>query len=168
MSMAQILAPLLLGVCSLAGLVLVALGLPGLWLIVAAVCGLALLPGFHAFGGGTIAIVLALAFLGELLELWLNYRLARRYGGSKRAGWGALLGGLIGAFVGVPVPIVGSVIGSLVGAFVGAVVFELTSAPDAALRAGWGALLGRIASTSAKMAMGMVMAVVAIGNALRG
>ena len=166
--MAHILPPLLLGACSLAVLVLVALGLPGLWLIVAAVCGLALLPGFHAFGLGTIAIVLALAFLGELLEIWLGYRLARRYGGSRRAGWGALLGGLIGAFVGVPVPIVGSVIGSLVGSFVGAAVFEFTRAPEGALGAGWGALLGRIAATSAKMAMGMAMALVAITNALRG
>src|ERR1051325_12054721 len=96
--MAQILAPLLVGACSVAGLVLVALGMPGLWLIVAAVCGLALLPGFHAFGGGTIAIVLGLALFGELLELWLHYRLARRDGGSKRAGWGGPPGGLAGAF----------------------------------------------------------------------
>ena len=166
--MTPILAALLLGACSVAGLVLVALGLPGLWVIVAAVCGYAALPGVTAFGWGTIAIVLALAVLGELVELWLGYGLARRYGGSKRAGWGALLGGLAGAIVGVPVPIVGSVVGSFLGSFVGAAVLEYTRAPDGALRAGWGALLGRIAATSAKMALGIAMAVVAVFNALRG
>jgi len=55
-----------------------------------------------------------------------------------------------------------------VGSFVGAAVFEFTRAPEGALGAGWGALLGRIAATSAKMAMGMAMALVAITNALRG
>jgi uncharacterized protein YqgC (DUF456 family) len=166
--MSPILAALVLGACSVAGLVLVALGLPGLWLIVAAVCVLAVLPGFHAFGWGTIVIVLALAFAGELVELWMGYGLARRYGGSKRSGWGAVVGGLAGALVGVPIPIVGSVIGSLVGAFIGAALFEYTLAPEGALRAGWGALVGRIVATSAKMAMGIVMAVVAIFSALRG
>ncbi len=166
--MAHILALLLLGACSLGGLVLVALGQPGLWLIVLAVCGYALLPGVPSFGWGTIAVVMALALVGELIELWLGYRLTRRYGGSKRAGWGALLGGLVGAFVGFPVPIVGSVIGSLIGSFVGAAVFEATRAPAGALRVGWGALLGRIAATSAKMGLGIAMAAVAISSAVRG
>src|ERR1043165_6503195 len=166
--MPHFLVPLVLLACSIAGLVLVALGMPGLWLIVTAVCGFALLPRFHGFGVGTVAIVLALALLGELVELWMGYGLARRYGGSRRSGWGALLGGLAGAVVGVPIPIVGSVIGSLVGAFIGAALFEYTLAPEGALRAGWGALVGRIVAPSAKMAMGIVMAVVAIFSALRG
>jgi uncharacterized protein YqgC (DUF456 family) len=166
--MPHFLVPLVLLACSIAGLVLVALGMPGLWLIVAAVCGFALLPGFHGFGVGTVAIVLGLALLGELVELWMGYGLARRYGGSRRSGWGALLGGLAGAVVGVPIPIVGSVIGSLLGAFVGAALFEYTSAPDGALRAGWGALVGRIAATSAKMALGIAMALVAVYNSLHG
>src|SRR5256885_1537738 len=37
---------------------------------------------------GTIAVVIALALLGELFELWFGYGLARRYGGSKRGGCG--------------------------------------------------------------------------------
>ena len=43
-----------------------------------------------------------------LVLAWIGFHFARRYGGSKRAGWGALAGGLIGAVVGVPVPIIGS------------------------------------------------------------
>src|SRR5205807_1785030 len=82
----------------------------GLWLIFVAVLAFGLLTGFHSIGFVTIGIMLGLALLGELLELWLGYGLARRYGGSPRAGWGALLGGLVGAVVGVPVPVVGSVV----------------------------------------------------------
>src|SRR5216117_4082955 len=146
-------AVVLLGLCSVAGLALVALGLPGLWLICAVVLGFGLLTGFHSIGFVTIGVMVALALLGELLELWLGFGLARRYGGSPRAGWGALLGGLVGAVVGVPVPVVGSVIGAFVGSFAGAVVFEYskTAAGGASLRAGWGALLGRAAATAAKM-----------------
>src|SRR6266567_2961589 len=162
-------AVVLLGVCSVAGLALVALGLPGLWLICAVVLGFGLLTGFHSIGFVTIGIMVALALLGELLELWLGFGLARRYGGSPRAGWGALLGGLVGAVVGVPVPVIGSVIGAFVGSFAGAVVFEYskTAAPGASLRAGWGALLGRAAATAAKMGVGVVIAVVALFTAIR-
>src|SRR5713226_3886965 len=150
----------LLALCCVAGLALIALGLPGLWLMVAAVVGYGWLTAFHSIGVATIAVVLTLAVVGELFELWFGFGLARRYGGSKRAGWGALIGGLVGAFVGVPVPVVGSVIGALVGSFAGAMLFEYSRSWTAgpAVRAGWGALLGRVAATAAKMAVGIVMA----------
>src|SRR5256885_4915812 len=137
-------AVFLLGVCSVAGLALVALGLPGLWLICAVVLGFGLLTGFHSIGFVTIGIMVALALLGELLELWLGFGLARRYGGSPRAGWGALLGGLMGAVVGVPVPVVGSVIGAILGCFAGAMLFEYATTRTAgtAVRAGRGAGVG--------------------------
>src|SRR6266700_288766 len=143
-------AVVLLGVCSVAGLALVALGLPGLWLICAVVLGFGLLTGFHSIGFVTIGIMVALALLGELLELWLGFGLARRYGGSPRAGWGALLGGLVGAVVGVPVPVVGSVIGGFVGSFAGAALFEYSRSwtTTTAVRAGWGAVLGRAAAAA--------------------
>ena len=159
----------LLVTVSIAGLVLIALGLPGLWVIVAAVVIGGTVTGFHTIGAGTIAIVIALALLGELFELWFGYGLARRYGGSKRAGWGALIGGLVGAIIGVPVPIIGSVIGGFVGAFAGATLLEYSRSPvaGAAVRAGWGALLGRVAATAAKMTVGIVIAVVAVFAALR-
>src|SRR6266567_6899871 len=156
-------AVVLLGVCSVAGLALVALGLPGLWLICAVVLGFGLLTGFHSIGFVTIGIMVALALLGELLELWLGFGLARRYGGSPRAGWGALLGGLVGAVVGVPVPVVGSVIGGFVGSFAGAALLEYSRSTAAtAVRAGWGAVLGRAAAAAVKIALGIVIAVVGI------
>lgn len=156
--------------CFLAGLALVALGLPGLWVMVGAVLAYGWLTDFQSIGVVTLGIVLALAFIGEVIEAWLGFGFARRYGGSKRAGWGALIGGIVGAIVGVPVPIIGSVIGAFIGSFAGAVVFEYskTAAAGGALRAGWGALLGRAAATAAKIAVGVVIAVVALFAAVRG
>src|SRR5712691_1764641 len=162
--MSHTLLVLLLVVGSTAGLVLIALGLPGIWLIVAAVVGGGALTGFRAIGWRTIAIAVALALLGELFELWFGYGLARRYGGSKRAGWGALIGGLVGAVVGVPVPVIGSVIGAFVGSFAGAAVFEYTVSAHTgtAVAAGWGAVLGRAAAAAAKIALGIVIGVISV------
>jgi len=155
--------------CFLAGLALVALGLPGLWVMVGAVLAYGWLTDFQSIGVATLGIVLALAFIGEVIEAWLGFGFARRYGGSKRAGWGALIGGIVGAIIGVPVPIIGSVIGAFIGSFAGAVVFEYSkSGAGVALRAGWGALLGRAAATAAKMAVGVVIAVVALFAVVRG
>lgn len=167
--MAHALVVILLALICLTGLCLVALGLPGLWLIGLATLGYGAVTRFATLGWGTIVAVLALAGVGELLEVWLGYGLARKYGGSRRAGWGALLGGLVGAAVGVPVPVIGSVIGALAGSFVGAAVFEYSATwqSDVALRAGWGALLGRVAANTAKIAVGLVMTVVALWAAVR-
>jgi uncharacterized protein YqgC (DUF456 family) len=153
--------------CFLAGLALVALGLPGLWVMAVAVVAYAWLTDFTRIGLVTIVVVLGLAIVGEVVEAWLGFGLARRYGGSKRAGWGALLGGLVVAVVGVPVPVIGSVIGAFIGSFAGAAIFEYwKSDAGTAVRAGWGALLGRAAATAAKTAVGVVIAVVALFAAI--
>jgi hypothetical protein len=164
------LAIVLLGAVFLAGLALVALGLPGLWVMVLGLLGYGWLTGFRSVSVTIVAVVVGLAVLGEIVEAWVGFRLARRYGGSRRAGWGALAGGLLGAAVGVPVPVVGSVIGGFVGAFAGAALFEYTQAmrPDVAVGAGWGAVLGRAAATGAKMALGIVIAVLGLFAAVRG
>src|SRR2546428_10942431 len=77
---------LLLALCCAAGLGLVALGLPGLWLMVAAVVGYGWHTGFRAIGVVAVAGLLGLALLGELFELRFGDGLARRDGGSERAG----------------------------------------------------------------------------------
>lgn len=167
---ADILPVLVLVAFLLVGLVLVPLGLPGLWLMVAGVLGFGWLTSFRSIGIVTIAIILGLAFAGEIIEAWLGFRLARRYGGSTRAGWGALVGGIVGAFVGVPIPILGSVIGVLIGSFAGAALFEYTQSRGArtAMGAGWGALLGRAAAAAAKIALGLVIGVLGLFAVLRG
>jgi hypothetical protein len=168
--MPEMLAILILAACSLGGLLLVPLGLPGLWVMVAGILGYGWLTGFRTVGVGTIGLVLGLAFLGEILEAWIGFRTARRYGGSRRAGWGALVGGLVGAVVGLPVPIIGSVIGAFVGSFAGAALFELSASwrVETAVGAGWGAVVGRALAAALKIALGLVIAVLGLFAALRG
>jgi uncharacterized protein len=164
------LAILLLAATGVAGLLLIPLGLPGLWLIVLGIVGYGWLTDFRTLSAGLLVLAIGLALVGELVEAWIGFRFAQRYGGSSRAGWGALLGGLIGAVVGVPVPIIGSVIGGFLGAFAGAAVFEYSRArrSEGAVRAGWGAVLGRAAAAAIKMAIGVVLTVGALFLALRG
>jgi len=168
--MSHALPALLLAVCSVLGLVLVPLGLPGLWVMVAGVVGYGWLTDFRSVGVAMIALVLGLAFLGEGIEAWLGFRFARTFGGSRRSAWGALVGGIVGAAMGVPVPIVGSVVGAFLGSFAGAAVFEysLSRAPETAVRAGWGAVVGRATAAAAKIALGVVIAVIAVLAARRG
>jgi uncharacterized protein YqgC (DUF456 family) len=163
-------ALVLLVACALVGLLLIPLGLPGLWVIVGGVLLYGWLTGFSTVGVWTMAIALGLAFFGEAIEWWLGFRIAQRYGGSQSAGWGALIGGMAGAIVGVPVPVIGSVIGAFVGSFLGAVAFEYLRAQRAevALRAGWGAVVGRAVAAAAKMAIGLVIGVLGVFAALRG
>ena len=164
------LAILLLAATGLAGLLLIPFGLPGLWLIVLGVLGYGWLTGFRTLSAGLVALVVGLALLGELVEAWIGFRFAQRYGGSSRAGWGALVGGLIGAVMGVPVPVIGSVIGGFVGAFAGAALFEYSRArkSEGAVRAGWGAVLGRAAAVAVKIGLGVVLVSAVLYIALRG
>src|SRR2546427_8129761 len=121
--MSHALPALLLGVCIILGLLLVPLGLPGLWVMVAGIVGYGWLTDFRSIGVATIAVVLGLAFLGEIIEAWLGFRFARTFGGSRRSAWGALVGGIVGAPVGVPGPLPGRGLGAFLGSFVRAALF---------------------------------------------
>ena len=141
-------------------LALIPLGLPGLWLMIAAAVGLNALAGPAPIGMVTLVGVVLVAIVAEVLEFTVAARYTTRYGGSRRAGWGAILGGVVGAIVGVPVPIVGSVIGAFVGAFVGAYLAERSrqSEHGPAARVATGALLGRAVAAALKTACGLAIA----------
>jgi uncharacterized protein YqgC (DUF456 family) len=149
----------ILGAVLLASLLLVPLGLPGTWLMLGAAVGYNALTGTEAVGLFTLIGATALVLLAEWFEFVLGARYARRYGGSRRAGWGAILGGLVGAFVGVPVPIVGPMVGALAGSFAGALLFEYTATrnPGGAARVATGALIGRVAAIAVKVGIGCVL-----------
>jgi uncharacterized protein YqgC (DUF456 family) len=149
---------LLLVLALLVGLALIPFGLPGLWLMV----GAALVYSVaypQQLGVFTLIAITLLAVVAEVIEFVLAGRFARRYGGSRRAGWGAIIGSIAGAIVGVPVPLVGSVIGAFAGAFAGALVAELTRGSEvrAATRVATGALLGRAAAVAIKVAIGVAL-----------
>ena len=160
---------LLLLAVGLIGLALTAIGLPGIWIFLLVALGLALGGVAHAPGPTALAIGLGLAFLAEIVEWVASVRWTRRSGGSRRAGWGALLGGLVGAVVGIPIPIIGSVLGSFAGSFLGALAAEysVTGQSGLAGKVAWGALIGRVVATAIKMALGVIVAVVIIASARR-
>src|SRR4051812_22416683 len=103
-------ALLVLACVILLSLVLIVLGLPGLWIMVAsAVTYNMVVPG-DPIGWVTLVVVAVLALIAELLEFSLTGKYARKYGGSRRAGWGAILGGIVAGVVGNPAAVLGSVI----------------------------------------------------------
>jgi uncharacterized protein len=151
---------LLLAAVMLLSLFMIPLGLPGTWVMLAAGVGYSLLVpnsiGMFALIGTTV-----LAVVAEIFEFTLAGKYARKYGGSKRASWGAIIGGTVGAIVGFPVPIIGPIIGAFAGAFAGALVFEFWGNPDAraATRVATGALIGRVVASALKVAIGFAIAV---------
>lgn len=154
-------ALLLLAGVILLSLILIVLGLPGLWIMVASAVAYNMMVPGDPIGWFTLIAVTVLGVIAEVLEFTLSGKYARKYGGSRRAGWGAIIGGIIGAFMGFPVPIVGPVIGAFVGSFVGALAAELSAGtgPAGATRVATGALIGRAVSTALKIGIGFAIGV---------
>src|SRR5215216_454937 len=100
---------LLFAAVLLLSLFLIPLGLPGTWIMIGAAIGYDALMAGDPVGWFTIGATMVLAAIAEVFEFTLSTRYTRKYGGSRRAGWGAIIGGIVGAIVGVPVPIIGSV-----------------------------------------------------------
>ena len=94
----------------LLSLVLIALGLPGLWVMIASAVIYNILVGTAPIGWFTLVGVGILAAIAEIIEWTLSGKFARKYGGSRRAAWGAVIGGTLGAILGFPLPIVGPLV----------------------------------------------------------
>ena len=168
-SVAPMLALVLLGATLLLGLVLVPLGLPGLWVMLGATLLYWVVLPEGGIGLVTLISASIIVIIAEVLEYTIAGRYTRKYGGSSRASWGAIIGGIIGAVVGVPIPVVGSLAGAFVGAFVGAFAGELTvhrSERGDPTRVATGALVGRTVAAAVKSGLGMVVAVLVRGAAI--
>lgn len=139
-------------------ILLIPIGLPGLWVLVALV-GIGAWLGEVA--GWVLLLSVALAALGELAEWLIVRNMNLRYGGSPRAFWGAIAGGMIGVMVGTPIPIVGSIVAGFLGSFLGAalVTWRELDDLDAARRVGWGVLLARVFSVALKVGVAVVILV---------
>lgn len=87
-------------------------------------------------------IAIAVTVIDNLIPLWTT----KKYGGSKKAIWGSLLGLLAGLFLFPP-------FGIIIGPFVGAVVGELMDGKQTAeaLRSGFGAFMGFLGGTLLKI-----------------
>ena len=135
-------------------------GLPGTWLMIGAGLLYSYLVPISGIGAVVIAGCAVIALVAELLDVAVAGRYTRKYGGSTRGAWGAILGGIVGAIVGVPVPVVGSVIGAFAGSFLGALVAEYSRGAehDVAARAASGAAIGRAVAMGIKATAGCVIA----------
>jgi len=144
--------------------------LPGNWLIVGGAALFAWLMPENAVGGmtwTTVAVLLGLAIVGELVEFAAGAAGAAKQGASKRgvalAMIGAIVGSVLGLAVGAPIPLVGSFImallGGAAGAFAGAYLGETWKGRPEVDRVavGRGAFAGRIWGTVGKLAVGAIM-----------
>ena len=149
------------------------IGMPGNWLMLAAISAFTywVVPE-HGAGAWSYTLSAAiLALIGEVVEFCASAAgLAK--GGSKRgaalAMIGALIGSLVGAALGLPVPLIGSVIGivlcSALGAMVGAVLGEVWKGKNLGLSVAIGraAFWGRLIGTGAKLICGSIILILGI------
>jgi len=157
--MADVALAVLVLILMMGSLLLVPLGLPGVWVMVLILLGMTV--------AGTVSwttwgILAALATLVEVGEFLLVKEMGDRYGGSSRAFWGAIVGGVLGALVGSPVPLLGSLVAGVAGTFAGAAAVTLweTRSWEDASRVGWGVSVARIFAVGMKTAVGIMVIVV--------
>jgi len=132
----------------LTGIVLSCVSLSGTWLVLLAAVVAALLRADAFPGIWTIAVFAGLSIGVELLEALAGSWGVRRQGGSRLAGFAALVGGIVGMCLGglIPILFIGPVIGLMIGSFVPVFLIEnhrLKQAGQAAGIAG-GAVLARV------------------------
>ncbi len=136
----------------LAGLVGVVLpGIPGPPLLFGGLFLAAWAEDFVYVGLWTLVILGVLAVVTYIIDILASLYGARRFGASKRAIIGALIGTVVGILLGFPAV--------LVGPFAGAVIGELSHAQGLrhATRAGFGATIGLILGTAIKIALAFTM-----------
>lgn len=139
----------LLILVGLAGTVLPAL--PGVPLVFCGMLLAAWADGFAHVGTWTLLVLGLLTLLALLLDFLAGLLGAKRFGASRQAIAGALLGTLVGFFFGIP--------GLLLGPFLGAVLGELAAGTDLrrATGVGFGTWVGFLAGTAAKIAITCTM-----------
>jgi hypothetical protein len=165
---------------ALSGLVsvlLTPLGVPGAWMILGIAGTVDVTAMLFAsqdplpFGLRALAIALAAATLGEILE-FVAGALGAKAGGASRAGMaGSLVGGVVGVIAGtllIPVPVIGSIVGALAGVALGAAVGEIVfhgRTAHAAVRPALGAAVGRVIGSLAKLPCALVAWMVLVYDA---
>jgi uncharacterized protein YqgC (DUF456 family) len=153
------------------GLIINLVGLPGLWVMIAAVMAYAWLTGWMYVGWKLLAGLVVMGLAAEVVEFIAGSAGARAAGSSRRGAMGAIVGALAGGVVGSGILfLVGTVIGAVIGAFAGAAVVELLigKSVQQSMEIGVGAARGRILGMVSKTAIGAVMLIVAMAAAFPG
>ena len=149
------------------GVLLVALQMPGTWLILLATTVAAWWGGLAwdgvMFTYWTLIALLLLAILGEVLEFFAGAAGASKAGASRRGVMGAIVGGVVGAILGTIflafIPILGTLIGAALGAGVGSIAGDLWAGRKwgLAFTAGRGAAVGRFWGALWKLVIALMM-----------
>lgn len=162
--MAEVWAGLFLGfLTSLLALHL--FGLPANWLILAS---LGLWKWAHLemdAGWGFFALLLGLCLVGEVVEFAVQFWGAKRFGGTNRGGWAAVVGAIVGGVFGAAFFFgLGAIPGSLAGAFLGSLLIEIDQGRSIqdARRAAWGAMWSKVFGMVVKVGLGVFMINVSI------
>src|SRR5689334_17308010 len=92
-------APILLLVAMIFGLVVIPFGLPGAAIILLCVLVYAVVMGFGAIGIPLFILLCGLTLIAETADNWLSAIGTRRYGGSTASIWLSFFGGLAGAVI---------------------------------------------------------------------
>lgn len=147
----------------LGALVVVPLGLPGTWLMVATACVYSLFSDFQVGQSDfwVLGILVFLAGIAEVLEFLVGIWGSKQAQVSNGAVISSIILGFVGVAVGTPVPVIGSVVGLLLGVFIGAYSYELLTTRDPAksFRSAVAVFFSRIISIFVKtvVAFGMVI-----------
>ncbi len=110
------LVALALVVLGVAGLALPAI--PGAPLLFLGLLIAAWTENFMYAGARTLAILAVLALLTYGVDLWATMFGAKRFGASRRAIVGAVIGSIVGVFLGFPGVIFGPFIGAVIGGYI--------------------------------------------------
>lgn len=128
--------------------------LPATVIIFAGTVAATFIDGFQVWPDLPFLLTFAvITFLISMVDNVASAWGARRYGGSKQAVWGALVGGLVGIFL----PF-GLVVGPLGGALV-AELFVVRKPVLESLRSAWGTLIGLLAGIAAKLVLHLLIGV---------
>jgi uncharacterized protein YqgC (DUF456 family) len=151
----------LASVLCFAGFILSCLSLSGTW-VVFGTAGLICWYRWPEFPGLiTLVFFLTLCIGVEMLETLAGTWGVQKRGGSRAAGWAAMLGGLIGMILGafIPIPIIGNLIGMLIGSFSFAFLVEHAKMKQAdhAAKVATGAVLARLAVIFIKIGVTVLM-----------
>ena len=118
MEVINIIIYILLGIISLAGLVLTIINLPGIWLIYGASLVAGIMDKFQNITPLILVVLFILCLASTFADNIAAALGAKKFGGTGWGMAGAVIGGIVGIFI-------GGVWGIFLGPLVGAVLFEM-------------------------------------------
>jgi hypothetical protein len=148
-------AYLLLGLAQLVGVVVTALGWPGIFIQIIALGAFAWFVGTATFGVVPLAVLCGIGLLGEVIYLLIGGRIELPH--RRRAGLLAIAGAIVGLLIGnFAVPLVGPMYGAVVGSLL-AVSFTAVGRKEE--RVGCAKLARQALAMGIRTAAGVVVAV---------